>query len=535
MTLHVRLHPRRLHCELRAARPLPSLRGALWGFVIRAAALIAVSLLIGCGGGGSADDGSPATAVPADALFYAEMVVRPKGSLREDALDAAGKVLVTDDPEGRIRELMREAFEDTGEDFDFDRDVKPWLGERAGFWVRPTEAKDNFGVLLLSATDTDTAQQSLRASLERGGEPVSERSHGDTDYMVNADEEVAAGIVGDFVAIGREPELVRTIDAAEGDSLAEADEYADAVGVLADERLAHFWADTPALFELAARDDPDLDRLRSLVPLGDLPPVAGAFLANGDRLAVEIEARASKDLGLETSGTPLLQELPGDAWAATGSSDLGESLRKSLDRFGGALGGVAVRGEVRRELGLDLDRDILDWIGHTGFFVRGTTPDTVDGGIVIQPTDEDRAADAFGRIVGAIQQFGDARARPVDIEGADQAFAIQDDSAPRPIVLARGSGLVVATYGEAAAEAALSDDDRLGEGDVYAEAEELVGMEPSLLVSMPQLLELADAAGAGSDPEFLEMRHYLEAFSVIAVGVNSGGKEATVRFGAGLR
>jgi hypothetical protein len=88
----------------------------LWGFVIRAAALIAVSLLIGCGGGGSADDRSPATAVPADALFYAEMVVRPEGSLREDALDAAGKVLFTDDPEARIRELMREAFEDTGED-----------------------------------------------------------------------------------------------------------------------------------------------------------------------------------------------------------------------------------------------------------------------------------------------------------------------------------------------------------------------------------------------------------------------------------
>jgi hypothetical protein len=473
-------------------------------------------------------------AVPADALFYAEMVVRPEGSLREGALDAAGKVLDTDDPEARIREMLRKAFEETGEDFDYDRDVEPWLGDRAGFWVKPTEAKDNFGVLLLAAADSEKAEESLRASLERGGEPVTERSHGGTDYLVNG-EKVAAGLVGDFVAIGREPELVRTIDAADGDSLAETDEYSDAVGVLPEDRLAFFWADTPGLFELAARQDPDIDRLRSLVPLGDLPPVAGAFLANGERLEVDIEARASKDLGLETVGTPLLQELPGDTWAATGSADLGKSLRDSIDRFGGALGGVALRGQVRRETGLDLDRDILDWIGHAGFFVRGTTPNTIDGGVVIQPTDEDRAADSFGRIIGAIQQAAGGPVRPIEIEGADQAFAIRDVSAPRPIVLARGSGLVVATYGEAAAEAALGADDRLGEGDLYAEAEELVGMEPSLLVSMPQVLELLDAAGAGGDPEFIEMRSYLDAFSVVAAGVSVGGKEATVRFGAGLR
>ena len=342
------------------------------------AALSATAVLAGgCGGAGADGEGDPASAVPQDALFYAELVVRPEGSLREDALDAAGKVLLTDDPEAEIRRLMGLAFADTGEDFDFDRDVEPWLGERAAFWVRPSEAKDNFGALLLATTDAEEAETSLKASLERGGKTVAERSHNGTDYLVNS-EEVAAGIVGDFAVIGREAEYKRTIDAFEGDSLAEADEYSDAIDALEDDRLAHFWADTAGLIEVArTQAGARADQLSALVPLDDLPPVAGSFAADGDRLAVEVKARGSKLGPLIGSGsTPLLQELPGDSWAAFGSADVGETLRDTVDGVAGALGGIVVRRELQREYGLDLDRDLLDWIGDVG--VLRARPDALD-------------------------------------------------------------------------------------------------------------------------------------------------------------
>jgi len=118
------------------------------------------------------------------------------------------------------------------------------------------------------------------------------------------------------------------------------------------------------------------------------------------------------------------------------------------------------------------------------------------------------------------------RARPVVIAGADQAFAIQEGATARPIVLARGSGLVVATVGEAAAEAALGAGDRLGETEAFAEAEELVATEPSLFVSLPPALELA-----GNDPEFADARRYLEVLTVIAAGTEG----TTARLAAGLR
>jgi Protein of unknown function (DUF3352) len=494
----------------------------VWGLLIRAAALVAVLLLSSCGGGGSGGEGDPARLVPADARLYFEAVVRPEGSLRDDALDAAGKVLASDDPESRIRELVRQAIAARGEDVDYERDIAPWLGERAAVWFEASEQGHDPPLLLLAATDTGEARDSLEAMLDRGGYEVQERSYRDSDYLLDPSG-VATGIVEEFVAIGREALYKRTVDAAEGDSLAEADEYADAVDALADERLAQFWADTSGLLDMALRADPVLGQLRALGATASLPPVAGAFLANGERLELEIQTRAT----LPAGGTPLLQELPADSWAALGAADVGAAVRDALNRFGGSLGGVAIRGQLRQELGLDLDRDLLDWIGHAAFFVRGTTPATIDGGLVIRVTDVRRAADAFGRIVGAIQQERGVVARPIEIAGAEQAFAIDDDESPKPIVLARGSERVVATVGEAAAEAALGTDDQLGDTDMYTEAEELVAMEPNLLISMPQVLELLD-----TDADSADARRYLAPYTVLAVGVAEDG---VARAAAGLR
>jgi hypothetical protein len=485
-------------------------------------------VLAGCGGGSAGGADSPATIVPADALVYSELVVRPEGSLRDDALAAAGKVLVTDDPAGKLRSLVDQAFE--GEDVDYARDVEPWLGERGALWVPATGRDDDPGLIVLATTDTDVARASLEDALRRTG-PVSERSHRGHAFLVDEDQ-VAAGVIEDFVAIGREADYKRAIDAAEGGSLAEAEDYADAVDGLEDDRLAHFWVDLPALVERAR----GMHELASMIPLDDLGPVAGSFTADGDALAVEVRLRgADRGFGplLAGGSTPLLQELPGDSWAAFGSADVGESLRKTIDGFAGAIGGLVVRRQLQDETGLDLDRDLLDWIGHVGVFVRGTTPATLDGGVVIRPTDEDRAADAFGRIVGAAQVKAQVRAQPVDVAGADQAFELRQARSPRPVVIARGSGLVVVTAGRDAAEAALGSGDRLGDGELYSQAKELAGMEPGALLSMPALIQVIDAHGAGA--EFDEYRQYLEPYSVVAASAVSEDDEAVGRVAAGLK
>jgi Protein of unknown function (DUF3352) len=522
--LHSALQRAVVQGRLRVLRGRPSLGGALWRTLSFRSAVAALAVVVaGCGGGAAGGDIDPATAVPTDALVYVEALVRPEGSQREEALEAAGKVLATDDPEGEIRRRLEAELE-----LDYERDVEPWLGERVAFWMR-----EGSGALLLAATDTEEARAWLEDKSERGSGRVTERSYRDRDYVVH-DHGMTWGIVDDFVVIGTEPALKRTIDAAEGDSLAEADRYTDGVDELEDERLAHLWLDTPGLVELAREHDPELDQLSALVPFDEMPPVVASFSADGEALRVESKVRGLDRAGLGPllggGSTPLVQDLPGDAWVAGGTADAGETLRRTIDEFAGPIGGLALRREVRRRTGLDLDRDLLDWVGHVGFFVRGTTPETVDGGLVIQPTDEERAADAFPRLVGAIQVATGVRARPVDVAGADQAFELALH--PRQLVLARASGLVVVTRGRAAAEAALGSGDRLGDGDVYGAAEELVGMAPALLVSMPELIELA---AADDDPDFERARPYLEQLTVIAAGMTTDDDTATGRLAAGLK
>ena len=516
--------------------------------MIRAASLVSslvsIALLAGaCGGGGASGEADPTSAVPGDAPFYAEFAVRPEGALREDALAATGKVLAAPDPEAKVRELVDRALAESDAKLEYERDIAPWLGETAAVWAGAGE--EFAGVVLLSATDTDEAQSSIDAAIERGGEPTTERSHGGVDYRV-AETGSAIAVVGDFAAIGTEPELKRTIDALEGSSLAEQDRYRRAIGDLEDERLAHFYADLKALFELAAREDPaaaqSMEQFRQIVPFDRLPPLAGAFMADGERLALDMSLEIGDDetlkkLGGLTGGasTPLVAELPADTWLAQGYPKLGETLRVLFGEFAGAFGGAVAKQQLERELGLDLERDFFSWVGDAALFVRGSSAAEADGGLVIEATDEDRAADAFGRIVGALRARGQMGAQPIEIEGADAAFAIREAGTPKPIVLARGNGKVVGAYGEAAAAEALSPSETLGDSETYAEAKAILGdgIEPGLLVSMPAIVSIVESMGE-ADAEFERARPYLEAFTVIASGGTTDGGRARVRVAAGL-
>jgi Protein of unknown function (DUF3352) len=507
-------------------------------FASLAALLLLAVSVASCGGGGGSSDGDPATAVPADAPFYGEVVIRPEGNLREDTLAAAGKVLRTPDPAGRIQELVDEAFQD-GE-LDYERDVEPWLGDRAGWWATAESA-----VFVLAATDTEQALDAIEEAGRRTGEKLTERSYRDGDYFVDADG-AAAGVAGDFVLSGPEADVKRTIDAMEGDSLADADRYRDSVGDLADDRLAHFYVDMRTILELAAQQDPataeSLRQFESLIPFDRLPPLTGAFLANGERLALDIGMTVPnqdvlRSLGAFTSvaGSPLVRELPGDSWGAVAWPKVGESYRTVLNQLGGLFGGQAIEQQFRNELGLDLEQDVLSWIGDVAFFVRGTTVDAVDGGAVISVTDADRAAQAFGKIVGVLRTRGDLHARPIQVEGAQTAFAVDYPAGTKPIVLARSEDKVVATYGLDAAVEALEPSEPFGESDTYAEVRDVLGddLEPGVLLSMPAIVSLVDASGS-ADAEFEQVRPYLEAFTTIAIGGKLDGNRGFGRIAAGL-
>ena len=307
-------------------------------------------------------------------------------------------------------------------------------------WVAGVDRAKPGYVVLVAAKDTDKAQEAIDkgAKSEKG---VKERSYNDVDYQVDADG-VAAGIVGDFVAIGTEPEFKRTVRAEDGDSLADEKRFKNAIDDLDDDRIGSFYVDLKPFIEQAVKSDPkaagQLEQIRSIFPIDKLEPMSGALLADGDRIAFDTIMRGSgvKSLGafgpfLGTGKTPLIAELPGDSWAAYGAPNVGPGLKSLFTRVAGAFGGAAATQQLQQQYGIDLERDVFGWIGDMGLFVRGSDKASLEGGLVIKATNAGNMRNAFGKIVGLIQSQGGKKASPVKVKGAAAAFSTRPDRRPR--------------------------------------------------------------------------------------------------------
>jgi hypothetical protein len=511
-------------------------------------ALVFLLLLAACGGSAGAGGAEPASAVPAGAAMYFEGVVRPEGDAREDVLDAARKVLRTDDPERKLRELIDKGLAKSDRDTKttYKDDIAPWLGEKAGVWATTADQKKPGYVVLLAAKDTERAQEAIDKGLKADGGKVQQRSYSGVDYEVD-DEGVAAGIVGDFFTVGTEPEFKRTVKAQDGDSLAEQKRYQSTIGELDDDRIGQFYIDLKPFIAQALKADPQaarqLRQFRSIFPIDKLDPVAGALLADGDRIAFDTfthgqGVKAMKAFGplTGTGSTPLLGELPGDAWVALGAADVGPSVKTVFNQFAGAFGGAAVTAQLQSQYGINLERDVFSWIGDIAVFARNTTRADVDGALVIEARNPGNMKNAFGKLVGLMQSQGGQKVSPVSLKGAAQAFRAGTTDLGKPVVLARSDDRVVVAIGEPAASAALAPAQKLADSELFGQATEILGddMEPAFLLSMPQLLAAVESMG-DTDADYAQAKPYLEAFSVIASGGSFKDDEVRSRVAAGLK
>jgi hypothetical protein len=502
--------------------------------MLRASALSLICAVLAltaaaCGSSGSGGEGDPASLVPAGASFYVEAAVQPEGDRREDALAAAGKILRTEDPAAKLRELIDKELAEEGDGLTWERDFASWLGEDAGVWASNFEADEPSWALIVSSKDAEAAKAALARFAKADDAPHTKRSYEGIDYEVD-DEGVAGGLVDDFLVFGTEDAFKRTADARDGDKLTDSDRYKDAIDDLEEERLGHYYLDVKPLLDAALEQDPaaaqSFKQLQSIFPLDKLGPITGAFTADGDGMALDtvvtgVPEGPFRNLAKLWSGggSELFGELPGDAWAAFATPKLGESAESLFSTFAGAIGGAAVAAQVKQATGLDLQQDVFSWIGDVGLFVRGTDMATLDGALVIGSTDDGRAEAAFAKIVGLIGKEVGVAPKPIQVDGADAAFSLAAPGADKPVILARGEGRVVAAYGEQAASAALAPDTKLGDSEGFGAAEEILGdgMEPSFLLSIADVIRLADATG-GTDAEFDKARPYLEALGVVTAG-----------------
>jgi hypothetical protein len=297
----------------------------LWAAVC----VVALVLLAGCGGSEDADRPSLAEIVPSDAPLYGEFVLRPAGPDGRALRRFAGTVLGTGT--AARDDLAELAVDALRLDLDFERDVAPWLGERAGFFLLDLGSSTT-GALLVETTDPRRAARGVRRAT--GVRGAVERIPGGTYWRTSGDG--VAGLVHDRVVVAGSAAVIRASARAGAQrSLAGTKRYREAAAQMNGRR--------PAAYVVSARGD----TLEDLLGFLRLPPAERRLLLSAidptQALTLRADVTATdavvEVLGLRAPGpaAPPIEGLPAAAWLAISSGNLGETLTTGLTAGGPAI------------------------------------------------------------------------------------------------------------------------------------------------------------------------------------------------------
>jgi Protein of unknown function (DUF3352) len=512
----------------------------LLGLVALLAALVVV---VGCGeqtatpSAGTGPD--PATLAPADAFVYGEVVVRPEGAMRDDVAAAARAVSRVEDPGAELVRLLDRGFRESDQDLTYERDFEPWLGERASGFARFGASKDPEWALYLTVEDRDAAEQADERFRANRVQQRAGRYRGIAYDRDVEDRSIYTALVGDFYVSGSLAGLRAAIDASRGESLADTARFEDAIADVDEDALASLWFD-PQQLARQLRDadgvEPELRRVFGSDRFAQAEPITASLTADADAIVLEAVADSQltgasddADAGPQVD----VEQLPGDAWLALASPPIGPLLREALD--GAGVHDMAAA-QLRRGVGLDLDRDLLDVMGGLGLFVRGTSPLDIGGGALLRTTSDAGARRLVTVIESLVASAGLGQTRPLTAAGA-RGFELRIEGAPQPVVVLAEGDRVAAGYATSSARDLLEPQERFGDsGDGRAAIDSLgEGFEPSFVLLAPPLVELLRALDALEVADFGPALPYLSAYRSLAVGSKDDGDRTTVRVVAALR
>ena len=504
--------------------------------------LVAV-VVAGCGSSTSSGSGSDTAGLaPASSFFYAEVTIDPsgdqEGAMRTILADLPG----SSPPEQRLHDLLEKASKSEKDSpVDYTADVKPWLGDKAAVFAtnaKATGTSPAWGIVV-ATTDEDKAKETIKKGKESGDR---EASYNGTDYVVDKDGDATATIDGYFVA-GSEAGVKAATDAAKSDSasLSGSDRYKKAIEGASDERVALIYEDLGGLLNALASQSGE-----SLGPAAPLigrvfggEPVVATVKAETQALVIDGSLFPKGSFGnIIGKSTPLLGDVPSDSWLALGMSDFGATVKSTIGLVAGFMGGQqALEQQLREQTGLDLQQDVIGWMGDVALFVDGNSKDSIGGGALIQSKDPEASQRALTKFAALAAKSGGGTVAATTA-GDGKGYELRMNEVPKPIYMVQAGDKVAITYGKDAAEAALSGAgggltsepgfkdaaDKLGEG--YA---------PQVYVKAPPIINLAESFGAGEDEGYKKAKPYLTILDYVIAGSAQSGDEAKSRCRIGFK
>lgn len=517
-------------------------------------ALLAVSCaavaapIAGCGSSSSSDNSAsssgsdPAALLPASAPVYVEAQVRPTGDLAANAKTVAGKILRTSDPGGKIVGLIDDAAKDKGASYE--KDVEPWLGQRAGIAITGVHGTGGGDVDVVGAIDSKD-DDAAKAFVQRYAKGAT-RTYRGVQYQYKSDDDLAAAVVDHAVLVGTERAFKTALDARSGATLASAGAFKKARATVGTDGLGFVYADPGRFFDLAigaangsgslkSSDAQSLQAFKGILTGSGLQSVTASLdvASNAlrvDAAAIGLKAGAAGKGGGSGDSAAAAASAPAGAWLSVGLGDVGGTLKQSLATLGssGATGGVdpaTLLSQLKTQLGVDVDKDLLSWMGNADLFVQGTSASDLGGALVVTSKDPAASKAAIPKLKKLLSGLnvktsdlsgpgtGDATGFTIDIGGpigGGIKVASKDDK-------------FVVAYGAAALQDALDGGDALGDTDPYKTAAGLLeGAKPSLFLDTPQVVKLIGSF-AGDDKDFAKAKPTLDAFGPAAAGTTQEG------------
>ena len=487
--------------------------------------------------------------VPGDADFYANVFLEAPGDQAE-ALEALlekfPKVESAEDARQDLFNLFDEALDEVN--LTFEEDIEPWLGHQVAFYMSARDlTEDPRFAAFLAVEDQGDAERAIEQVEEsdaaRGVDEPESKSYKGIDYDFYEDEDgdegesFALGFVRRFLVLATERGFKDVVDTSlSADNLAASERYKDSFRGLPEENIASLYVDAKPFFEmLSVSGDIPPSEFALFEDLISDTPNASTVSLSPNSISFESSSEPSPFLafasfGLASAGTELIGTVPSTSWAAVGVPELGNLISGFIDLFGqigppGTDRETLLRG-FKRETGLDLDKDILSWMGDAALFVQGTRVAELAGGLVLETSDPATTKETLDKLAVLIAREGGVIPQEENRSGYE-GFSI-GEGLPQPIYALVKDRLII-TFGERATEDLIAADDLLADAAGFESAQAALGtgFTPALFIDADAAISLGEFAAAttGSLPEEYteDVKPWLDPISFVISGSREEG------------
>ncbi|HEX7278557.1 MAG TPA: DUF3352 domain-containing protein [Solirubrobacterales bacterium] len=507
-------------------------------------AALAALFVVGCGGGddGGGGDADPATIAPGQVPVFIDFTVRPDAETAKN-IDALAQQIAGIDSVGDliITELESSASQDDGE-FDYEKEVEPWLGEKGGLFLQEYEEDDFEGYgAAIQTSDEDAAREFIFKQVEADeDEEVKDGSYEGVDFKVEEDE-TTFGVFDGLVAFAEDEATFKTmVDAAGGENLAAEDTYTSAVAGVPDGSAANVYVDIGALIEESGEGIDDETKL-FLDSVGIEPDEATAvasLVPGSDQIEIDLSTNLSGENPPGGDASELLGSLPATSVGAFAASEFGERFNEGIDQIDKqGIPGQVPPNQLKKTLkqaGIDLE-SIAGSVGDVGAYVTGNSEKTLAGAMILETEDATQAKNTVSN-VGLFLRSANISGITA-INGKASGFSIRDAELGRQpvVVVAKGNRIAIG-YGLAPTLSAFQEASKtLADLPAYKDAVSALGGTPiTAFVDGPAALNLASALAPPGEEEFEAAEQYLEKVDYVAVGSEASDGLATAKLIVGI-